>query len=236
MALANIGYALAANENKTVGLVDLDCEAAALHDLFRVPIGEASLLTFLVPKNRLVTSLERHVVAVPIPKATRQALFLIPTVTDSKVIDDVRWDKGVESFLKEEVFPAFGRLYNLDLLLIDSRSGVSSFAQFALQICDLVILVGRADRQNRAGLRKMVEVCRSCGKSYLSILNGCPAPERNRAKVQGFVKHIASERNFVIPYEEALYFDEMISTKDAPRSIVAKRYVEVAQTIDRELR
>jgi MinD-like ATPase involved in chromosome partitioning or flagellar assembly len=230
LTLANVACALRLSLQQTVGLVDLDCEAAALHELFRVDPQLANLLSLLLPKNRSVTNVERHVVTFTVGGSSDQ-IHLLPSVTDSSLIDEIHWDGGVESFLRDEVFPTFGKLFELDYLLIDARSGVSTFAQFALRVCDLVVIVGRADRQHASGLSRMFRVCQVAGQPFKFILSGCPSPERNGGKIEQFSRDVGRQPDFIIPYTEELYFDEIIMTQREPNAVSSKRFTEIARTI-----
>ncbi len=231
LTLANVANALALRLKQVVGVVDLDCEAAALHELFEVEPGSANLLTLLLPRNRSIPNLEHHIVPVPLNSNPAGKLFLLPTVTDARLIDEIHWDAGVETFLKEEAFPTFGRVYQLDYLLIDARAGVSSFANFSLRICDLIVMVGRADRQHASGLRKMFRVCRGAGKPFKFVLNACPSPERNRGRIDHFSREVEHSPDFVIPYVEELYFQEKIAVRQEPNGALAKKYGEIAHAI-----
>jgi len=205
LTLANVACALNLSFKQIVGMVDLDCEAAALHELFQVNPGSANLLALLQPRNRSVTNLEQHVVSVPLGSGALRQLHLLPSVTDSRLIDEIHWDAGVESFLQEEAFPAFGRVFALDYLLLDARSGVSSFANFSLRICDLAVIVGRGDRQHASGLKRIFEVCKAAGKPFHFVLNGCPAPERNRGRIEQFAQKVGSPPDVVVPYPLDLF-------------------------------
>ncbi len=231
VSLANVARVLSARLGQRVGVVDLDIEAAALHEIFGAVVAQQNLLTLLLPKFRNVSNLEQHVLEMTQGDAGGGRLFLLPTITDAKVVDEVRWDSGVDTFLENELFPAFGRVYQLDYLLLDARSGLSTFATFALRVADLVVLVARADRQNRLGIRKMVEVCRSVVKPFVVLLSGCPAPERHRKEVETFETAIGVKADFVTPYLEDLYFEEFLVADRAPDSGLGRRYQEIAERV-----
>ena len=125
-------------------------------------------------------------------------------------------------FCTDEVFPTFGRIYELDYLLLDARSGVSSFSNFALGICDMVVIVGRADRQHRTGLRRTIVVCRSAGKPFCFVLSGCPSPERNEDRIEQFAQDVGYRPDFVVPYADELYFNESILVRQQPNSALVK--------------
>jgi MinD-like ATPase involved in chromosome partitioning or flagellar assembly len=212
-------------------MVDLDCEAAALHEVFRIDPGAANLLALLQPAKRSVTLVEQNIVTVTLGAGASKRLHLLPSVTDARLIDDIHWDAGVEAFLAEEVFPTFARLFSLDYLLLDARSGVSSFATFSLKTCDLVVIVGRADRQHSSGLKRIFQVCQAAGKPFYFVLNGCPTPDKNRGKVERFTKKVGHPPDFIVPYTPDLYFDETLSVRDQRNGQLATNYSEIAHAI-----
>jgi MinD-like ATPase involved in chromosome partitioning or flagellar assembly len=230
LSLANVATSLHIDYGKTVAVLDLDWEAAALADLFRVRVtASQSILDLLVPANRTVTNLERHVLPIPSPQGSPGALYLLPAVTDSRLVDEIHWDKGVEVFLRDDVFPTLERLYNLDYLLIDARSGISTFARFALTEATLVVLVGRADLQNRQGLAKLVTVCRAAAKPFLLLACGVPEPERNRRRLEEFETAVKAKLDYIVPYRADLYFEEKIVTRNRGNTdILAQRYRSLA--------
>ncbi len=57
LTLANVATLMGCNLGHQIGMVDLDCEAAALHEIFSIDAGEANLLEFLLPRNRSLPEL-----------------------------------------------------------------------------------------------------------------------------------------------------------------------------------
>ena len=235
LSLVNTAYALASSLGQKVGMIDLDVEAAALHELVGVEPGDANLLSLLGPRGRNLPDFEAHILKVPLKDRTNASLFLLPCVTDSRLIDEIRWDTGLEVFLRDEIIPAFARIYELDYILIDARSGLSEFANFSIRVSDLVVLSCRPDRQNRFGIGKMVVVCRAAGKPFVTLINSCPEPERNRERLEGFSREIGTEIDFVLPFVEDLYFNETISVLGRNLGPLGASYTELARFIHREM-
>jgi len=212
-----------------VGLVDLDWDAASLHQFFGVqPLDGVDLLHYLRPANRTITDIEKYVLEAPLGDDAVGKIFLLPTVTDSVVGDEVPFDAGVEVFLRDNLFPAFGRLYNLDYLLLDARSGVNPYANFALASSDFAVLVARGDRQNRHGMRRMVNVCRGAGRSYMLLLAACPSPKGHVSEISSCEGAVGASVDVIVPFAPELYFDEFVAARDRRHSSLARLYRDAA--------
>jgi len=232
LCLVNVAVALHLSYGQKVGLIDLDCEASGLHHLFEITCRQnGDLLNFLHPRNRSISKIEQYVHEVQLVPGAVPGIFMIPTISDPKLLEEVPWDKGVEAFLSHEVFPALQRIYNLDYLLIDSRSGIASYASYALRAAHCGVLVCRPDRQNRFGISKMIEICKAAGKPYLVCVSACPNPKKNIVRLSPLFKALGEETTHVFPYMSELYFEEFISTLKMPHSALAKAYGELAKTI-----
>ena len=231
LSLANLAFLLSARKGQRVGLIDLDVEACGLHQILDLDVtDDRDLLTFIDPKQRDVSTIEQYVLPVSFGVEEETRAFLFPTVADSSRLDHIHWDLSARHFLRDEVFPAFERVYDLDYLLIDSRSGLSEFAVFALQVADLEILLCRPDRQNRYGMMRIVEVCRAASKPLKLVVSACPMRKYKRA-VRSFEEALGAKVDAILPYDERLYFDEFLVAQRNPRSDLAKAYGVLADNV-----
>lgn len=232
LCLANVAVALNRFLGQRVGMIDLDFEAAGLHHIFNVSVKpDFDLLNFLIPKNRDKIQIEKYVHKLPITEGLNPSLFMIPTISDPSLLDQVPLDKGVESFLKYDLFPDMKKLYNLDYLLIDARSGLSNYSAYALGVADLNILVCRPDLQNRYGISKMIGVCHAAGKPYMLAISACPQPKKNQGRLASFFKDVGEDTEFIFPYNQDLYFEEFIATLKEPSKPLARSYIALAEYI-----
>jgi MinD-like ATPase involved in chromosome partitioning or flagellar assembly len=234
LSLLNVACQLS-RRGQRVGLVDLDIEACGLNHILKIPArDDEDLLSLLVPENREINRLEEAVAEVKFEPKVAPRVFLLPTVADSELLDRVKWDLAAQHFLSKELFPHFGKVYKLDYLLLDARSGLSEFATFALKTADLEVLVCRLDSQNRYGLKRIVEVCDAANKPFLIVASACPEKGRQRA-LQQFKTDVGCSVNFVLPYEWKLYYQEDILSASQRSHVLSKGYGELAEAIQKRL-
>lgn len=231
LCLLNAAYNLSHNKAQRIGLVDLDIEASGLNQILGLPAKEdRDLLALLMPSNRELSDLEDYVLDIPFEVKGKPQVFLLPTVADSALLDRITWDTAAQQFLARELFPEFARLYELDYIFVDCRSGLSEFATFALKIADLEVLVCRLDSQNRYGIKQIVEVCRAANKAFKIVVSACPEKDR-RPHVRDFQNAIDCPIDYVLPYDYRLYYKEFIVSKEYPRHDLSKLYSKLAEDI-----
>lgn len=232
LALANMAYIFCQQFEKKVGLVDLDVESPGLHHILemKIPIG-TDLTAFLLPENRKIVQLGHYVHAVSAFRSGGAKAFLVPSTSNVQTLQQIKWDTSIESFLRQQLFPNFGRVYDLNYLLIDGRTGLSRFSAVAIMQADLVLLFARLDQQNEYGIGRMVKVCKEAGKPFLLVVSSCPTIKGYTKAIAGFEKRVKSEVHCVLPYLPDLYFKEFIVTQSAPKSSLSKGYQNLAELI-----
>jgi MinD-like ATPase involved in chromosome partitioning or flagellar assembly len=230
LSLVNVAYQLS-QKGQRVGLLDLDIEAGGLNQILDVSIdSDRDLLSLLDPGNRDTSEIDSYVQEIKFRKNDPTRVYLLPTITDSKLLEKLRWDESTQHFISDELLPTFSRSYDLDYILIDSRSGLSMFASLALRIADMEILVCRLDSQNRYGIQRMVEICRAIPKPFRVVVSACPAQNRMR-HLQKFQEAIKAKVDYVIPYLADLYYEEFIISKRDSRHRLSKEYLALTTDV-----
>jgi MinD-like ATPase involved in chromosome partitioning or flagellar assembly len=235
LSLVNVAYQLN-QKGQRVGLIDLDIEAGGLNQILDISASSShDLLSLLAPENRDVSSLEEYVKEVNFNDGESARVFLLPTVTDSHLLDQIAWNEATQRFISEDLIPAFGKQYRLDYILIDSRSGISKFAALALKLADLEVLVCRLDSQNRYGIGRIIEVCTAVDKPYRIIVSACPDNSGRKQYIRRFEDGLGAKINYVLPYLSDLYYREFIISKERPKHPLAKLYLNIAADIHKRL-
>jgi MinD-like ATPase involved in chromosome partitioning or flagellar assembly len=234
LTLVNVAFQLS-QKGQRVGLIDLDVEAGGLNHILRIRTSSnRDLLALLAPSNRDISNLEGHVHEIQFRAGEASRVFLLPTVTDSHLLDQISWNSATQHFISSDLVPAFRRLYSLDYLLIDSRSGITASAALGLTMADLEVLVCRLDSQNRYGIKRIVEVCRAASKPFKIVVCACP-PSGRKQHVKRFEKEVGAQVDYMLPYLADLYYDEFIISQREPDHPLAKEYKKLASDIHRNL-
>jgi MinD-like ATPase involved in chromosome partitioning or flagellar assembly len=233
LCLLNVAYHFARNKGQRVGLLDLDIEASGLSHMLRKSVrADRDLLHLLEPGNRDVSLLEQYVLDVSFDDSSSASCFLLPTVADSILLDRLVWDLATHRFLSSELLPAFARLYHLDYILVDARSGLAASSTSALKLADLEVLVCRLDIQNRYGIKRLVEVCRAASRPFRVVVSACPK-QGQRDALKSFEKEIEASVNCLLPYEPRLYYEELILSHTEPKHPLSRLYGQLAADIMR---
>jgi MinD-like ATPase involved in chromosome partitioning or flagellar assembly len=232
LSLLNVAYYLSQQRGQRIGLIDLDIEASGLSHITKCEVQENRHLLALLPpvnNNGDLSELEEFIHEVPFDEGQQSRVFLLPTLADPDLLNRVKWNKALEHFIAE-IFKSFGRLYHLDYLFIDSRSGLSQFSDFTLREADLDVLVCRLDIQNRYGMRLSLETCRAFGKPFKIVVSACPEGGRDE-HLASFEKEVGVKVDHVLPYYSRLYFEEIIVSKEEPGSDLAAAYTTLSTDI-----
>ncbi len=234
LSLVNVAYQLS-QKGQRVGLIDLDVEAGGLNHILNVSVSDGrDLLALLTAPKDDEFNLEEYVHEVAFRRDEVPRVFLLPTISDSNLLDEINWDEATQRFISDELLPMMRRVYSLDYILIDSRSGLSTFAALALKIAEMEILVCRLDAQNRYGIKRIVEICRAASKQYKIVVSACPQ-EKQSQNVARFEKEINAKVDYVLPYVPDLYYEEFVMSKRNPNHNLSKKYFELASSIHSEL-
>lgn len=234
LSLVNVAYQLS-QRGQRIGLIDLDVEAGGLNHILQQDVrDDRDLLSLLVPTNRDLTSLEEYVKAISFRKDEQARVFLLPTVTDSVLLDEIKWNEGTQRFLSDDLFPLFSKIYELDYIFLDSRSGLSEFSALALKAADMEVLVCRLDKQNRYGIRHIVDICSAASKPFKIVASAVPAQGRKKY-LKIFEDEVGAKIDYVLPYVADLYYEETIISRQSPLHPLAKKYALLATNIHSEL-
>lgn len=191
---------------------------------------ERSLTHYLLPQNRKATNIEQYVHKVTSFGKTSE-VFLIPTVTSATSLKEIHWDKAEDIFLRDRIIPTFRDVYNLDYLLLDSRTGVSRLSVSPLAQADLGILFCRLDKQNLDSFPKIIKICKSAGVPIITIASSVPSIKNYKTKISSFQKKIEYKIDIILPYKSELYFNEEVVSHKSPTCQLAKAYWKLTNRI-----
>ncbi|MFC4589454.1 MinD/ParA family ATP-binding protein [Sphaerisporangium corydalis] len=151
---ANMALLLAA-EGRRVALVDADIQSPAVDTMFGFPGGPAkcSLVDYLVGRCEI----EDAVRVVP-----GNGLFIVPARTGLPAIHEITAN-GYDVGLLNEGFNRLIDRLDLDVLLLDTHTGINTETVMAVASSDALVIVTRADRLDLAGAAESVALADRVG-------------------------------------------------------------------------
>jgi MinD-like ATPase involved in chromosome partitioning or flagellar assembly len=211
---ANIAALLAAHEGRRIGVVDIDMQSPGIHVLFGLrgeQIGHA-LNDYLWRRCSIAQTAH--------PVLTGQVngqVFLIPSsIKADEIVEVLR--QGYDSQLLTTALRDLIDELALDVLLIDTPSGLNEETLFALAISSALIIVLRPDQQDCEGMGVSVQVARSLEVPQVMLVVNKVPPDIDPSEIKRRV-----ERIYECPVAGVLpHADEMM--KLASSGIFVLRY------------
>jgi MinD-like ATPase involved in chromosome partitioning or flagellar assembly len=178
VTLANVAFQLATSGMR-VGVVDFDIEGGGLHKVFELEDNPLdSIQHFLMDKedyqlylgdteppdyeddkvflDRLVIDVKKHTNSLWAREAPPAGeIYLVQAKPDARATGFV--DTGMSLFFRfNRLLNRLGDLADLDIVLVDCRSGISNLALPGLAYCDLTVVLLRWGTQHRYGTQQLV--------------------------------------------------------------------------------
>lgn len=226
LSLANTA-ALLASEGRNVGMIDLDLDSPGLHHIFRVkPREDRSLLDLLL--GGFVAGLER--VAIDVRSESQEdwrgkeegGLWLVPTVAEIRKLSRLHWNEATFAVFND-IVEHFIRVFQLDHLLIDSRTGYSVSASNAFSVSDAVACIMRLNDQSIHGVRQLVTGFEGVGKPYVMVASSVPESDLAAKYLDKYEKQLGGKSfDVILPYDERLAFEERLLGLEFPESSYAR--------------
>jgi septum site-determining protein MinD len=171
---ANLATLLAA-EGRRLGVIDTDIQSPGIHVLFG--LDEATMIHSLNDYlwGRCAIKQMAHDVTARLSAAISGRLFLIPSSIKAGEIARILRE-GYDVSMRNEGFHALGEELALDVLLIDTHSGLNEETLLSIAISDALAVILRPDQQDYQGTGVTVEVARKLEvPRMVLIVNKVPA-------------------------------------------------------------
>lgn len=136
----NVAF-LAMEDGLRVGLVDTDMQSPDAHVLLGVSdvSGRCSLADYLIGRCEI-----EDAASIVGQSADDRAFYLVPARSSTKDINDIL-NRGYDVGLLREGFERLIAKLDLDVLLLDTRSGVGNETAAAVANADSLVIITRAD-------------------------------------------------------------------------------------------
>lgn len=231
LLLSNIGIELA-NRGFNVGIIDMDCEAPGLHIIFDIDKdnikNKGHLADILIQKS--IVNLNNFVIDLKSNLKTKGNIFFIPTIDDTR-FDDLIWDEELFIFMNTLV-NNFIKFYQLNYLLIDTRTGYSTLSNFGRLLSDLLIITMRPNRQNLLGVASAIKQFEIDNiKNYFIICSEVPQTSNTKKILMKIEEELQTKIGVSIPYDETLAFEEKLLIIEKPNSSISKAYKKITDMV-----
>jgi MinD-like ATPase involved in chromosome partitioning or flagellar assembly len=240
LTLLNIAAILCQN-GKRVGVFDLDVESAGLHHILGLePKENEGLLDLLLGGH--VPFVEK--ISINVAKELGEnwqkngfqpkgAFYLLPTISDVVKLGRLNWTEYTITLLGT-ILGYFAKIFELELILIDSRTGFSPSGENALRLADKVVLVFRLNRQNIYGVKKLAKGYEAAGIPFFLVASCVPEIEEKNKYIVQYQKELGRSVDAILPYDQNLAFEEKISAIVFPNSELSKELKRLADLVAKE--
>lgn len=205
----------------TVGLIDLDMMSpglALLFDRADVETGIAEALLGEVPIYKVVIEVLRG--------EAGNKLYLIPTALNlKKVISALR--HGYSPKRLKEVFDKLRDILGTDMLIVDTRSGLSSDTLTMLALSDLIIIVIRYDCQDFVNCRLLMELFKRLSLPVMLAVNIAPPDKSDEDVLRDVEERVGVKPTVAIPFCSA-----MLGSPDRPIALLLDRCSELGRRVE----
>lgn len=242
-SLANVSYALAA-EGANVGCMDLDLAAPGLHMIFpfRGVHSQTGTIHDYLDKDEEIRDIEKYVIDVgeqigEKPRYQEPDGDLLLIAGDVKPPGEETPREMMDSAL--ELKEALLEQYDLDYLLLDSRSGLSSHMLQVFDQANEFLAFHRWTPQHKTGTVKLAEWLDKVPSpdSMLSVASNVPSTVKDQDIEDWLYEKMTMygfEEYHIINSSDILKGGEEVVTLTKPDTTVAKQYQALADRLGRE--
>jgi len=200
--------AILSRRGQKVGIVDLDFEAPGLSALYNIDTSRHDLLEMLAYRPP-VADVENHAISVNL--ASGADVQCLPVSGEQEYLDRIDWTNETTFAYLREALKAFQSSFSLNHMLLDTRSGVSFQAAFAIKEATHAVLAGRLDKQSQKGISRLRIICRARQLAYTIVANAVPITHPLLDPTLSlFNDEVGQRPDIIIPYDPQLYFKEAI--------------------------
>lgn len=231
---------LMAQDGKNIGLIDLDLEAASVHQILGIDLkkDDKSLIDILLGGdilflNKLVVPLN-GIIQNKYNLQLKGNLSFLPTVTDYEKLGRLNWRSEFTQSLFESICDHYIKVFKLNHLLIDLRTGFYPATSSGLYKSQQVVLVFRLDNQNLAGVKTIIDYCKQRGKPFILVASLIPETSQTAGYLQKFQDEFGETIKVRLPYDADLALAEKIVVLDYPQKCFTQEFQKLVGLIEGE--
>ena len=228
---------LMAQDGKNIGLIDLDLEAASVHQILGIDLEDnKGLIDILLGGdilflNKLVVQLN-GIIQNKYNLQLKGNLSFLPTVTDYDKLGRLDWGSEFTQSLFASICKHYIEVFKLNHLLIDLRTGFYPATSSGLYLSQQVVLVFRLDNQNLSGVKKIINYCKQRRKSFILVASLIPETRRTIEYLQKFQDELGKAIEVRLPYDADLALEEKIVVLDYPQKGFNKEFQTLVRLLE----
>ncbi|MBW5483657.1 MinD/ParA family ATP-binding protein [Streptomyces bambusae] len=221
--LANLALLLAA-EGRRVGVVDTDIQSPTLDLLFRLPPGDGSLTDYLLGRCEIEAAAQRA--GVP-------GLYVVPGRTGIAGLREIM-ATGYDVGLLPEGFDRLVEHFALDVLLLDTHSGLGNETVAAMASADTLVIMARADRIDLCGMEETLSLAGRLACRRVLVMSMAPEGT-DRERVRRLAEEVyRAPLAGLLPYapEMAALYGERIFAEARPDHPLIDEFRTIISALD----
>lgn len=155
---------LLALKGKKIALIDLDIEAPSFNEIFSESIqSDKGLMNYLYSKLYNLDKIEVSSIVSKLPLNASGDVYIVPTGNINKkyvkMLEALKEKRISENKYIEELVDELYKNYNIDYVLIDSRTGINNWGALAIgEIADEVMLFAYPNEENVKGINLILDM------------------------------------------------------------------------------
>jgi len=201
---------LLALKGKKIALIDLDIEAPSFNEIFSESIqSDKGLMNYLYSKLYNLDKIEVSSIVSKLPLNAPGDVYIVPTGSINKkyvkMLEALKEKRISENKYIEELIDELYKNYDIDYVLIDSRTGINNWGALAIgEIADEVMLFAYPNEENVKGINLILEMIQDRKKCTV-VFSRIADTDEGRNKAKELFNKIDVEQEFMgIEYDSAI--------------------------------
>ncbi|MBM7835733.1 tyrosine-protein kinase family protein [Clostridium sardiniense] len=213
VALIHTATLLAA-EGKKVALIDMDIEAPSFNEIFKNEIkSKNGLVEYLYNKMYDLDEIQLSSMMTKLPLSAKGEVYVLPTGEISpkyvKRLDMLKERRISENQYIEDLINEMNRQYNIDYVLIDSRTGINNWGALSIgEIADEVFLLAYPNEENVKGTNLILDMLGE-NKKCTVVFSRIDGSVLGREKAESLFNEVNIKQEFI-----GIYYDSTIAIEN----------------------
>ena len=234
IALANVAVELV-RRGRNVGMVDLDLDAPGLYLLFGKDREEINKRGHLIDilQSKSIGIISSLIMDITLPgsfQSSKGRLYLLPSI-NTPTLDRLKFDDEMFIFMSQ-VTDEFIKIFRLDYLLIDTRTGFSIFSGLGHFLSKLIIVTFRPDLQDTEGVKEAIKTFEYHSQNFKLVCTPVPNLPEKSERLKKAERLLEKKISVCVDLEPRLLLEEELLIVTNPTSPASESYRKIADHIE----